>query len=54
MSANPTSTIANMQNLMIQLGAAVPNTVIAGSSVGGLTFGPVQAQRAPRKLARRR
>ena len=34
MSATPTRPIASMQNLMIQLGAAVPNTMITGSAVG--------------------
>ena len=53
MSANPTPTIANMQNLMVQLGAAVPNTVITGSSTA-FSFGPVQARRAARKPAKRR
>jgi len=33
MSANPRLPVANMQNLMIQLGAAVASTVISGSAL---------------------
>ena len=32
----PTQPPADMQNLMTQLGAAAPNTIITGSSVGVL------------------
>jgi hypothetical protein len=54
MSANPRQPVANMQNLMVQLGAAVANTVISGSAMHtDVSTEPVRKVVA-KKTARRR
>lgn len=40
-----------MQNLMIQLGAAVPNTVIVGSAIDACVIAKPKARRAKVKKA---
>ena len=51
MSNIPTTSVANMQNLMIQLGAAVPNTVIVGSAIDDCVNQKPKARRAKVKKA---
>ena len=54
MSATPTRPIASLQNLMIQLGAAVPNTMITGSAVGYQSSASATTKQAPRKSSKAR
>jgi hypothetical protein len=54
MSTTPTTSIANMQNLMIQLGTAVPNTIIVGSSTEGFAKAAPKMQRSKAKKTTRR
>jgi hypothetical protein len=54
MSANPNPPVANMHNLMIQLGAAAPNTVISGSAYSGAIGSPQVARVSAKKASKRR
>jgi hypothetical protein len=54
MSANPNPKVANMHNLMVQLGAAAPNTVISGSAYSAARPSAQAARAYAKKIAKRR
>jgi len=54
MSANSNPPVANMMNLLVQIGAAAPNTIISGSALGQTVFTGRNKPRVSAKKARRR